>query len=87
MRFKESENRGKGVEEKTLNCSFVTYLQKKTTAEEKGVFFFLHIQEKKMDLFIWLCGCLLALLLPAAVITEEGGKFDTFAARSHHTHT
>lgn len=31
-----------------------------------------------MDLFVWLCGCLLAFLLPSAANTEEGGKFDTF---------
>lgn len=42
---------------------------------------FLHIRRGKMDLFIWLCGCLLAFLLPQAAKAEEGGKFDTFAAR------
>lgn len=42
---------------------------------------------KKMDLFMWLCGCLLAFLSPSAVKAEEGGKFDTFAARSNHTVT
>lgn len=34
-----------------------------------------------MDLFTWFCGCILAFLLPPAVKTEEGGKFDTSAAR------
>lgn len=82
----KTENCGKREEERTLDCSFVTYLQNKTTAEEKGCFF-LHIQREKMDLFIWLCGCLLAFLLPSAVKTEEGGKFDTFAARSNHSVT
>lgn len=36
--------------------------------------------EKKMDLFIWLCGCLLAFLSPSAAKAEEGGEFDTFFA-------
>lgn len=53
----------------------------------RRVAFFLHIQREKMDLFIWLCGCLLAFLLPSAVKTEEKGKFDTFAARSNHSVT
>lgn len=39
-------------------------------------------RELKMDLFIWLCGCVLALLSPPAVTAEEGGRFDTLAARS-----
>lgn len=30
-----------------------------------------------MDLFISLCGCLLAVFLPSAVRAEEGGEFDT----------
>lgn len=42
---------------------------------------FLHTRGEKMDLFIWLCGCLLAFLLPPSVKAEEEGKFDTFAAR------
>lgn len=34
-----------------------------------------------MDLFVWLCGCILALLLPSAVKAGEGGKFDAVAVR------
>lgn len=40
-----------------------------------------------MDLFIWLCGCLLAVLLPSAVRADEGGEFDTCSTRSNHTVT
>lgn len=86
LRFNEIENCGKGEEKGTLDCSFVSDKQTKTTEEEKR-WFFSTIRAKKMDLFIWLCGCLLAFLLPSAVKAEEGGKFDTFAARSNHTVT
>lgn len=40
--------------------------------------FFLHVKGKKMDLFVWLLGCLLAFLCSSGVKGEEGGKFDTF---------
>lgn len=40
-----------------------------------------------MDLLAWLCGCLLAALLPAAASTEEGGEFGAAPPAPHHTAT
>ena len=55
--------------------------RKSTGEEEVFTIFFLHTRGGKMDLLIWLCGCILAFLLPSGAKTEEVGKFDTFAAR------
>lgn len=75
----------KELEKGTLDSSFVSDILNKTTEEEKR--WFSTSEGEKMDLFVWLCGCLLAFILPSAVKAEEGGKFDTFAARSNHTVT
>lgn len=68
-----------------MDSSFVAHIENKGVTEEQRCFFYTSKGKKKMDLFIWLCGCLLALLWPSAVKAEEGGKFDTFAGRSNHT--
>lgn len=73
-------------EKRALDCRFVIYIQNKTIEGRRGVFSSTS-KGKKMDLFIWICGCLLAFLSPSAVKAEEGGKFDTFAARSNRTVT
>lgn len=77
LRFRDRELWRKGTETR-LVPSIAAKTQNKSIAGQKGVFFFLHVKGKKMDLFVWLLGCLLAFLWSSSVKGEEGGKFDTF---------